>query len=56
MDGEELNDYVMAIRSVGDILQHYDSDKRYQFTVSGPSCPRHSLKLVMVLSSINTLP
>ena len=28
-DGKQLNDYVTAIRSVGEILQHYDSDKKY---------------------------
>jgi hypothetical protein len=39
MDGEELNDYVMAIRSVGDILQHYDSDKRYPVYGFGAKLP-----------------
>lgn len=28
-DDSKPNDYIMAMRAVGEILQHYDSDKRY---------------------------
>ncbi len=33
------NDYVMAIRAVGEILQHYDSDKRYPVYGFGAKIP-----------------
>jgi len=39
MDRSNPNDYVLAIRGVGDILQYYDSDKKYPVYGFGAKVP-----------------
>mmetsp|Transcript_32650 Transcript_32650/g.69019 ORF Transcript_32650/g.69019 Transcript_32650/m.69019 type:complete len:841 (-) Transcript_32650:180-2702(-) len=39
MDTSKPNDYVMAIRAVGEILQHYDSDGKYPVYGFGAKLP-----------------
>jgi len=38
-DTQEPNEYVMAIRAVGEILEHYDSDKKYPVYGFGAKIP-----------------